>query len=190
MKILGESKLVDATPYVHLGYLAATSYHPDGRMMDLAGAMTLWGIGLTAAATVPLLFRRVRRHAFAIAVCAVLLAGGIGLLIARSRVVDLANARGRIRADHPKIFTLNRLDSLLTKLEAHRESGRPFPTDPDAFRREFGEPLEDGWANPLRLEQRSVDGKPQHILISAGPDEKFDTPDDLRTDRWPTAADE
>jgi len=185
VKVYAQSSVPTHMPYLHIGYLAATA-------ADVYGfQIFVFSLILTALGTFLFVkYRRIREHvswfsfrrgsgkrypAWATGIVLVVL-GGLGFAT--------MPFLGKIRIKTER-FTQSRIARVMQVLAEDLADGRPLLDDVRALRaaHAFGaDAFIDAWDRDLRITWTAIDGEPVCIITSAGPDGKFDTQDDIRSD--------
>lgn len=178
MKIFAQSTLASGSPYIHLGYGAATAREihrtlSTGGLMSLGVGMAIVGavIAGKAAAGVAA-FKPLRRHWIVLLLggCACMILGGISLYMSpvnvREYYVD------------PEGATIFRSMNILDAIEVLRIRNQAVPEDLSSLDLP-PKTLEDGWMSPFRLVIEGEKGSQAYTILSAGPDGKFGTADDV-----------
>lgn len=178
MKVLAHSIQVPATPYVHLGYTAATQRIADPKAMDALRTMAVLGISLAVLALLGLIMSRFKRGMCRTASLLMAVAALILLVTAYTRV-GIAYDRGRDVPTHPAFYTNSRIRLVLEKVTDRVKGGSESISLPD-LERELADLLRDGWETPMKLELSTAAGERTCTVVSAGPDRQFGTSDDLR----------
>lgn len=182
MKIVGQSTLVRGTPYVHLGYLAASYVKPHAALLNAGLASLALGVAMGVSLLLGMTLKQFRALRFARRRWGVLLAGtavfiflGIGGLVLAKvyRVEVYAN---------PLAVTESNAYLILNEARKRAEAGRAAPADPGELD-VSPEALSDGWRTPLRLVRTLEQGAETYSVLSAGPDRRFETDDDIRVTR-------
>jgi len=182
MKIVGQSTLANGSPYLHLGYLAATYTYtrPNARLFDGGLVVLAIGILMGGSALVGWVAAKgtaldaLRRNAKKLLVSAVvfILLGVIALKLSMSYGTKVEVAA------HPEMMTQSNAHLLLRAAAELQSSGEPVPTDPAAVGVLVDDPR-DGWLRPMRLVRTGDDGQDDHVVVSAGPDGEFGSEDDV-----------
>ncbi|MHC4562069.1 MAG: hypothetical protein ACYS8X_04765 [Planctomycetota bacterium] len=180
MKVLGQSIQVPDRPYVHLGYLAATTIcnlRAAGFSLVIAGIVTLMAVAIRAvkqrssrkahrAQSKPLRFRRT------------LLIALLPVMIIATGTV-MTKIAGPPRYVHPRGMTAVFASVLLTTLHELPQEQRPANMAdvrqilPDVT-------VTDGWDREMQLSREEKDGQAVFVITSAGKDGAFGTEDDIR----------
>ena len=179
MKIVGQSTLANGMPYVHLGYIAATYIEPN--MALLSGGLAALTLGVVMAFS--LLVRKMAsgRTAFNF-VCRRskgLMVGAATLIFLGGIAVALAEAYKEERHVDPVGTTDSNGYAILRAMAERRKQGQPIPDDLAGL----GLPsdvLTDGWMHPMQLVAADAGGLEGYSILSAGPDGRFGTADDIR----------
>lgn len=183
MKVIGQSTLADGSPYLHLGYTAATTlvlnkpWRDGGIVLLVAGAVFAlrilqkrtaegqrsWHIGLS----------RRKRWILAGMAC-------IGTSVVFFRI---SSRTGKMIHDYPEEFTRWQAQVALgamVHVESEGKSGKEaIPAVREYMRQQSGSDVVDGWFHDMRLLFPANSGD-EYIVLSAGPDGVFDTPDDIK----------
>jgi hypothetical protein len=189
MKIVGQSTLANGTPYIHLGYTAATYTQPQMKLLGgglvavLLGAAMAFRLvsGKTKSESSALILVRRKSRKF--------LLGGMALIIAGCICVVLAVTYGEELPSNPELDTHGRGYELLREVAELREQGKPVPSDIALLGRSHRAPYDgwarhDAWGNLMRLVKKTdADGSDVYSVLSAGADGKFDTDDDVHISR-------
>lgn len=185
MKVYAQSSVPTHMPYLHVGYLAATA-------ADYAG-FPLFCISLILTALGTFLYvkyRRIREH---ISWFSLQMESGkrypasaTGIVLVVLGVLGFATLPflGKIRIETER-FTQMRIVDVMTALAEDLADGRPMLDDVRALRAAHAlgaDEFIDAWDRDLRITWTALDGEPVCIITSAGPDGKFDTRDDIRSD--------
>jgi hypothetical protein len=199
MKIVAYSKIPSATPFVHLGYLAASTMTTKPVQGLLLGGLFLLLAGLSVAGQ-RLARRRKSAQSTEVATPRGARFGliGSGLLVAGIVAIGCAFAFGeRTRvfshpeeatADHLWNFGLSVIDH--AKAQARGEAIVELPTQPGdyslakalALRGDLRERSTDGWNTPLILRAVQQEGQLKYLVVSAGPDRVVGTRDDITSE--------
>ncbi|MFI5381052.1 MAG: hypothetical protein ACHRHE_17280 [Tepidisphaerales bacterium] len=187
MKIVGQSTVANGTPYLHLGYLASTVLKPQASL--LSGGQILLAAGIVVVSVATLRWVRsnlavvalIRRKGVTLAVtgAALILAGGISMRAAFKYAKEVYVS--------PEYTTMKNAGGILAAMEACRQRGELIPGNMIVVKTSLGLPITDGWLNEMRLVKEVRDGKEVIFVVSAGPDEKFGTADDMRLEWIPAA---
>jgi hypothetical protein len=178
MKIVGQSTAVSGTPYVHLGYLAATYMKPN--MSLLSGGMVAITLGIAMAFSLIASkrasgltdFNFVRRRSRR------LLWGGISLMVLGVVSVALAVATSEKTFMHPVHVTHYHGELILQALAERSEQNQRTPSDLSALDL-HRDVLADGWMHRMKLVHADVQSSKGYSIVSAGPDGRFGTADDI-----------
>jgi hypothetical protein len=197
MQLIAESREPAAVPYIHLGYLAATTTAPNQAFGALGLTFCLmWGVLVVRSFAAWLggrLMPSARRPRELKSVRVI----GYGALAAAMVSFLLAFETGEQVFSHPEYVTEARLRGAGQWLHRHlagpRKAGNPLPVEVgDYDARSMGDiddemeknrGWEDGWGSPMRLRVARVDGELKYVFVSAGADQRFGTEDDVTFDR-------
>lgn len=169
MQIVGRS-LVPTTslPYTHLGYLSAT------RPSALTTNFLIIGFVLSIAGLVIAVRhgRNLRKPAFV-----------TGLLLLTLGVLMVIFAKQQPpRLVHAGSITGKEMYAIAYDIVKLQQKGKPVPDTVEAvealFERRYGV-RKDGWFHPYQLRKETAGKKLIYKVVSAGPDSRFDTPDDM-----------
>jgi hypothetical protein len=186
MKLIAESRDAGVAPYVHLGYVAATTFRHDRGLIAIGLTLFLvwcvlvlrvfagWiGSRIRPATSRPRSLKTVRVFGYG-----ALAAGGLSLL--------LAIHSGEEYYVHPLRATQAHMEEMRDRFRS--EAALPRKPGEYDLRAVMGVQeqardriWEDGWRTPMRL--RVAKDTPGHVIVSAGPDLRFGTEDDLTSDR-------
>lgn len=195
MKIVAYSKVPTSTPYVHLGYLSASTTFVKPIQGLLLGGLIVLFVGLSMAGR-RLVKRRLSVPAVEVSVPRISRFGMVESIVivvgmAAMGCAFLFGEKGRI-FHHPESATSVRLwefgssVAYLSKPENRSDSISKLPTqegqyvlssvlavpkDPDRYT--------DGWNTPLMLQVTQRDGQLKYTVVSAGPDRTWGTQDDI-----------
>jgi hypothetical protein len=207
MKIVAYSKVPPTTPFVHLGYLSASTTLIKPIPGLIVGGVILLVAGLSLGGKWLWLRRRVPR--------AVRTDGqytprwpllGSALVVAAFLTLSLAFVFGErvIYYEHPKGATLGNIWELERRITTIGERGygeeeaatlptqegeydvrtiASIPSDSRLYREK--RVCFDAWSTPLKLRVTRGDGGLKYAVVSAGPDRIMGTPDDITSaTRW------
>ena len=190
MKIVAYSKIPATTPFVHLGYLAATTTKPvqglmaGGAILLVAGlalsGRQLWQRRTSSKSGTPEGLRPPRR-----------LHLGHALLVSAFLAVLLAYVFGEKVLAYPQKVTSMHMYVAKREIGAFRELGNDanqiamLPAqegeyDLASLLGAHGKGLYmDGWNTPLKLRAIQYGGRLAYVVVSAGPDRIMGTDDDM-----------
>lgn len=185
MKVYAQSSVPTHMPYLHVGYLAATA-------ADVYGfQIVVFSLILTAlGAFLYVRYRRIREH---ISWFSLRLGSGkrypastTGIVLVVVGVLGFATLPflGKIRIETERL-TQRTIVDVMEVLAEDLADGRPLLDDVRALRAAHAlgaDAFIDAWDRDLRITWTALDGEPACIIASAGPDGKFDTRDDIRSD--------
>jgi hypothetical protein len=177
MKIFAQSTLANGSPYIHLGYGSTTMFKPQQTFLNGGIASLILGMAMVGGVIVSKVASRVatlnliRRRwiMFLVGGCLFMVMGGVGLCLsyfyAREEYTwpeGVTNAEGR---------------SILYMIEKSRDRGQVIT---DLSGAGLSPDISDGWRNPFRLVVTGEQAARTYTVLSAGPDGRFGTADDLR----------
>ena len=169
MKILAHSVVpVNPVPYLHLGYISATTSTLEKPNAAFYSVGMLVVIGVIIAVWYRRASKRLSQFGLHLAFFGVLALMGIGCL-------------GPIRYIHPERVTVGHASQSLKKIATYHQSGKPIPKSLPVLQRAAGLPekwLKDGWMRPFRYLTAEGDEGAAVVLASAGMDGRFNTRDD------------
>lgn len=179
MKIVGQSTLANGTPYIHLGYIAATYMKPN--MALLSGGLVALTLGVAMAFSLVIsktvsgrtAFNFVRRRSKK------LMMGGITLIVLGGIAMALAVTYNEKRHIYPFDITHANARRILMAMAERQGLGQPLPDDLAGLDLS-SDVRTDGWMHPMRLVTTDMGGLKGYSILSAGPDESFGTVDDIR----------
>ena len=178
MKIIGQSTIVSTPPYVHLGYLATT-------IVEYSKVPIGAGLGLVALGVL-LAFRLKRIGAGWWRGTHLVLRRPIGLSILGFCTIGMGYFGMSYRTSFdtgiytaPEWVTKGRLAALHTHIVWRVSEGIPWAEAIREANQSDPKQNYDAWGVKLKIEPVALDGSDNIRVISAGPDELFDTPDDL-----------
>lgn len=196
MKIVAYSKVPSATPFVHLGYLSASTTTTKPIQGLLLGGLVLLFVGLSMAGRQ--LFRRRRLAAMNQAIGSG--SSRFGLiksisLIAGAAAVGCAfllGERNTVFYD-PNMATWDRMTMLSATVANRSKPGGisgsipRLPTQAGEYNlsstlnlpANLRKRTTDGWNTPLILRVTQQGGQPTYAVVSAGPDRAWGTQDDI-----------
>lgn len=182
MKILAQSSVPSTPSYLHLGYLAATTVdvsRPLGGVgvgLLVLGTLVLTRIRMTRTERGRRFFTIIRRPYRWAGVGTVLALGGVLVLV-------LGPSTKTVRFQYPGGVTMVRMSDLEGPIAVHEAVGTPTLESLEQMRTIWNldaEAIRDGWSRVMRFEKILTDVGAKYVLISAGPDGRFGTDDDVR----------
>lgn len=172
MKLLAHSLVpTSPTPYMHLGYLSATSTGDPEASIKAFGPLVIAIIGVY-------LLLNYRRRSAMVWLGSVMAVGGFAASIS----IYLILSNGPLRYLSPYQATLGRERVILEGIKQSQLNDKAIPTTLTAFQKEWALPdsnFEDGWFHRIRYSQEVKEKQKCYVITSAGPDGRFGTPDDL-----------
>lgn len=183
MKLLAQSLIpTNPVPYTHLGYIAANAERvttsPPGYE-----SLGIYGFILTIIGVI-LLFRVSYAHRLWRYLATVVPLAGIGLLLCAA----LIDRMGTPRFVSPKHTMMLRMLNLTIEINRCLDAGKPVPVDIATL--VLNSPItatdprkrlhtEDVWGTPFRITRQQQENDLWYDVISAGPDRRFGTADDM-----------
>ena len=183
MKIIAESRVADTMPFTHLGYLAGSYLKPN---IPFSGSAFVFFVAtiLTFHYAIGKGRVSIKKFSGAFKQNKKKVTVGLVLLAVTLVLTALAISFGERVLDHPVDMTEIRMRTLNETYRYLKDETASFPKD---YNELIGEIncvscegyFEDGWFNKMKIVERAKDGKPEYVVVSAGPDETFDTEDDI-----------
>jgi hypothetical protein len=201
MKIVAESQPVISMPFVHLGYLAASHIKPNEGLLLSGGILAVLGIGIASSFLIRKKLGRIPMDT-TIWKSRTGIAGIITLLLSIGCGWN-AWTRGERHYPNGEAMTEHSMRWRLEDIERKRNNT---PDDENAWRSNpikalpttmgeyelavvFQNPEKkylfiDGWETPMKLKVVVTEKKADYILMSAGADRKWNTPDDFTSQKY------
>jgi hypothetical protein len=184
MKIISQSMVINKPNYFHLAYLATTSRSPipgyfgAGLIVFLTGCVLSFKLSPPKTGSLPtnIVLRKQTPKGRLIGLFCVFI-GAVVLL--------LSYKYGKLKYNHPHSLTSMQIHMLSNDISRSLADSNSFPEDivifPDSEnwqtaaitkRRDF-------WSNQIQLKKITNDGQITYLVVSAGKDGIFETPDDI-----------
>ena len=182
MKIIAQSIVAPRLPYIHVAYLAATTFVPKislmfgGIILFIAGSKLCFKFFRNKSNTFSLLYLKkcASNKQFMI---------GLLALVLSCIFIILAVKFGKQIPQHPDAMTMITLrHSVISyhhKNLLNIDKNDSISSLDKFFRSDQIKNLQDGWFHPVALKTLSDAEETKYFLVSAGKDEEFDTYDDV-----------
>lgn len=178
MRIIAQSTLASGSPYIHLGYGSATAREAQQTLLNGGIMGLILGLAMIGAAIINWAVSRAVGVGLSRRRSIILLLAGLTFIVLGCISLKLSYVYAREYYGNPELATESRADSILATIRERRDRNQDVPADLPGLGVEQRE-LTDGWWNPLRLVTDGT-GEKTYSIVSAGPDGKFGTADDLR----------
>jgi hypothetical protein len=176
MEIIGQSTYTAKVPYLHLGYVAATTFTKTGLALFGGGATS---IVLGFVVLLGVVSKRLRLRSAKTGACfsrRFNLIAGVALLVAGYTCLHAALNADYLVPQHPEMQTrvnaqlfIERLSETAATQPIGENTGREDPL------------LIDAWGRRMRVEKAPSGAPTHHAIRSAGPDGEFGNDDDIVT---------
>jgi hypothetical protein len=192
MKILAQSTVESRPSYMHLGYTAATMIDVGKPLTGVCVGLLLLGALLTTK------FRLYRSERSGLCVSASLRRpiplAIFGFLVATTAVVVYLKAPERLTHSTPSAssVTKDHIEFLQGYVKAMTAKGEPVPTDLRQMQVAWKIDsmfMVDGWLREMVFRVAQEHGHQAYHVVSAGPDGRFDTNDDISVPHEETSDD-